>query len=93
MKVKGIYLIENPSILFCHQIQYKLKLHVSPCAYIVIVKGELINLGLSLFLQLRRQEYICGTNFRDVINRTVSYIDIIVVLKLTWVELTPCESS
>ena len=33
-------LIENPSILFCHQIQYKLKLHVSLGAYIPLNSKE-----------------------------------------------------
>ena len=40
--------------LYCFVIKYKLKLHASPCAYIPMVKRELINSGLSLFfLQLQ----------------------------------------
>ena len=38
--------------LYCFVIKYKLKLHASPCAYIPMVERELINSGLSLFLQL-----------------------------------------
>ena len=48
------------------------------------LRGSLLIQGFLCFCNYKEEGYVCGTNFRDVFNRAVSYINIIVSILLLY---------